>query len=163
MKYQSTKVYGHEVGLSCCFRQPNARSHCNLLHGYSLSFKFVFEADTLDDRNWVVDFGSLKELKQTLHNLFDHTLAVAGDDPYMPELQSLQRLGLANVKVMANGVGCEKFAQYAFELAQIIIDEANAREYARTGGDSSRMERVKVISCECAEHGANSAIYFGDN
>ncbi|SVB70610.1 uncharacterized protein METZ01_LOCUS223464, partial [marine metagenome] len=27
--YQSTKTYGNEVGLSCCFRQWRADSHCN--------------------------------------------------------------------------------------------------------------------------------------
>ena len=56
----STKTYGHETGLSCAFRQPNAtHSHCSLLHGYALSFKFVFGAQELDNKNWAVDFGDL--------------------------------------------------------------------------------------------------------
>ena len=63
-KYYSTKTYGHEEGLSCMFRQPLAtHSHCSLLHGYALSFSFKFGCDGLDDKNWVVDFGNLKELK----------------------------------------------------------------------------------------------------
>ena len=33
-KYFSTKTYGHEEGLSCVFRQPNAdHSHCHLPSG----------------------------------------------------------------------------------------------------------------------------------
>ena len=37
MTYYSTKTYGHNIGLACVFRQPNAdHSHCHLLHGYSL-------------------------------------------------------------------------------------------------------------------------------
>lgn len=41
--YRSTKTYGHNAGLSCAFRQWKANSHCKYLHGYALSFKFVFE------------------------------------------------------------------------------------------------------------------------
>lgn len=64
MKYISTKQYGHELGLSCAFRQWKADSHCKYIHGYALAFKFKFETDTLDSNNWVVDFGNLKELKK---------------------------------------------------------------------------------------------------
>ena len=43
MAYYSTKTYGHNIGLSAVFRQPNAdHSHCHLLHGYSLAFTFTF-------------------------------------------------------------------------------------------------------------------------
>ena len=73
-KYYSTKTYGHNIGLSACFRQPNAHSHCKFLHGYSLQFKFTFSCDSLDERNWVVDFGGLKPLKAWLENTFDHQL-----------------------------------------------------------------------------------------
>jgi 6-pyruvoyltetrahydropterin/6-carboxytetrahydropterin synthase len=60
-KYYSTKHYGHNIGLSAVFRQPNAdHSHCHLLHGYSLAFTFTFGCDTLDNKNWAVDFGGLK-------------------------------------------------------------------------------------------------------
>ena len=47
MMYQSTKTYGNDVGLSCTFRQWKADSHCNKLHGYSLGFRFVFEAQKI--------------------------------------------------------------------------------------------------------------------
>jgi 6-pyruvoyltetrahydropterin/6-carboxytetrahydropterin synthase len=39
------KTYGHELGLSACFRQHRAKSHCRFLHGYPLSFTFTFAAD----------------------------------------------------------------------------------------------------------------------
>ena len=64
--YQSTKTYGNEVGLSCCFRQWRADSHWKLLHGYSLGFRFTFEAAQLDERNWVYDFGDCKWIKKYL-------------------------------------------------------------------------------------------------
>ena len=48
--YRSTKTYDHNEGLSCCFRQWRADSHCNLVHGYALAFRFVFATHTLDER-----------------------------------------------------------------------------------------------------------------
>ena len=69
MAYYSTKTYGHNIGLACVFRQPNAdHSHCHLLHGYSLQFKFTFGCNDLDNKNWAVDFGGLKPLKKWLED-----------------------------------------------------------------------------------------------
>lgn len=144
MTHRSTKTWGHERGFSCCFRQAAAtHSHCSLLHGYSLSFKFVFEADDLDDRNWVVDFGGLDNLKADLEFYFDHTLAASQDDPNLSDFLLLEQAGVARVIIMPK-VGCEAFAQFAFGLAQDRVEDG----------------RVRVVSCEVAEHGANSAIYM---
>ena len=55
--YRSTKIYD---GFSTCFRQWKAvDTHCQYLHGYSISLKITYEGD-LDGRNWVVDFGRAK-------------------------------------------------------------------------------------------------------
>lgn len=110
MAYLSTKTYGHEVGLSATFRQWRAKSHCRLLHGYSLSFRFEFEANTLDDKNWVVDFGGLKELRAILEDTFDHKTVVAADDPELEWFREAARRGLADIVVLP-AVGCEKFAE----------------------------------------------------
>lgn len=145
MKYYSTKTYGHERGLSCAFRQPKANhSHCSYLHGYALSFSFEFEADELDDKNWVVDFGGLKELKQWLEDNFDHTTAVDINDPHIQKFYALDEAGLIDIRVM-HGVGCEKFAEHAFNFASKLIE-------LNTNG------RCRVVSVEVKEHGANSAI-----
>lgn len=146
--YYSTKTYGHERGLSCAFRQPLAtHSHCSLIHGYSLAFSFKFASNTLDDKNWVVDFGGLKALKDWLEENFDHTLAVAKDDPEMKTFLQLEEQGLARVVVM-NGVGCEKFAEHAFYFADKLVKQMTNN-------------RCWAVSCEVKEHGANSAIFEG--
>jgi 6-pyruvoyltetrahydropterin/6-carboxytetrahydropterin synthase len=85
-KFYSTKTYGNDRGLSCCFRQwRSTHSHCSLLHGYSIGVKIIFECESLDERNWVMDFGGLKEFKQWLEHMFDHTLLVAEDDPELEQ------------------------------------------------------------------------------
>ena len=143
--YQSTKTYGNEVGLSCCFRQYKADSHCNKLHGYSLGFRFTFEAAELDERNWFYDFGGSKWIKDFLEDTFDHTLVIASDDP---ELESFKRLHDINVCKLwtLDAVGCEKFAELIYTYVAPTLKE-------KTKG------RVSLYSVECFEHGANSAIY----
>ena len=121
MKYQSTKTYGHNIGLSACFRQPNAHSHCKFLHGYSLQFKFTFQARELDERHWVVDFGGLKPLKAWLEETFDHKVVLDTKDPYMDTFKDLHQKGLAELTVL-DGVGVEKFAEHAFNFANKLVD-----------------------------------------
>jgi 6-pyruvoyltetrahydropterin/6-carboxytetrahydropterin synthase len=146
LPYYSTKTYGHNIGLSAVFRQPNAdHSHCHLLHGYSLGFKFTFACEYLDNKNWAVDFGGLKPLKAWLEDHFDHKTAIDRSDPHMDVFLDLEKKGLIDLRVF-DGVGAEKFAQHAFEFADTLIKEKT---------DS----RCWVHSVECSEHGANSAIY----
>jgi len=144
--YQSTKTFGHQLGLSSAFRQWRAESHCRLIHGYALSVKIVFAAHELDVRNWVVDFGSLKSLKTWLENTFDHTLLVAEDDPKRDELLALDKMGLARV-VMVPATGCEAFAELIFGGVEVWLK------------DNGYAPRCWVESVEVGEHGANSALY----
>ncbi len=147
MTYTSTKTYGHEVGLSCAFRQWRAtHSHCRFLHGYALSVRLEFETEELDGRNWVVDFGGLKELKRHLEATFDHKTVMAHDDPHRDWFVQGAGLGLLDLVVL-DDVGCERFAEHVYRLAEAWL---KANDYA---------PRCRVSLVEVREHGANSAIY----
>jgi 6-pyruvoyltetrahydropterin/6-carboxytetrahydropterin synthase len=147
MTYTSTKTYGHEVGLSACFRQwRSTHSHCRFLHGYALSVHLKFEADDLDDRNWVVDFGGLKDLKTWLQDTFDHKTVVAEDDPLLDWFHRGHEQGLLDLVILP-AVGCERFAE-------LVWAQANAWLH-----DNGYAPRCRVIEVEVREHGANSAIY----
>ena len=186
-KFLSTKTYGNDRGLSCCFRQwRSTHSHCSLLHGYSIGIRLVFESTTLDDRNWVMDFGGLKAFKEWSEYMFDHTLVVASDDPFLPEFQRLANLGnvvasgtgslvdvppnergaLCDLRIV-EAVGCEKFAELAYNTMQDILETyQQGREYTLPNGKtfSARYpvgQGVKLRSVEVFEHEANSAIYEG--
>ena len=119
-RFYSGKTYTHATGHSCAFRQWRADSHCNLIHGYSLQFEFTFGCDELDERNWAVDFGGLKPLKEWLKHMFDHTYLVARDDPEMETVQMLNDKGLIDMRVV-DATGCERFAEMAFDEANEIV------------------------------------------
>ena len=144
--YRSVKLYDHNEGLSCCFRQWRAAgSHCRLVHGYALAFRFVFATRELDERNWCFDFGGLKPVRAWLHQMFDHTLLVAADDPGRAELERLGQAQLADVRVLPS-VGCEALARHAFEhVATYVRDETGGRSW--------------LESVEVREHGGNAASY----
>lgn len=144
--YRSTKAYDHSEGLSCCFRQWRAtHSHCRLIHGYALAFRFVFATFELDQHNWCFDFGGLKPVKAWLKEMFDHTMIVAEDDPELPRFQALAEADLVDLRVLP-AVGCEATAKFVFDHVANFLR-------AETG------DRVWLESVEVCEHGGNSAIY----
>jgi len=152
-KFQSTKLFD---GFSCVFRQWKAEgTHCRFLHGYGVSFRVWFEGE-LDERNWVWDFGGMKRAKGTIDGMnpkawmdymFDHTLVVAEDDPYVEGFKTMGEHGLAQVRVIP-ATGAEQFAKYIYEKLNTFISE-------ETEG------RVKVVKVEFMEHNKNTAIYEG--
>jgi 6-pyruvoyltetrahydropterin/6-carboxytetrahydropterin synthase len=159
LKFLSTKTYTHSQGLSCCFRQWRALSHCRFLHGYALEVKITFSAVELDDNGWVQDFGGLKVIKNWLEDKFDHKTVVANDDPEMAVFSDLHNRNLIQLRVFKN-VGCEAFAFHIFKFVDWWLeDEYNDRRNITlepTRGDPK--PRVRVECVEIREHGANSAI-----
>jgi len=83
--------------------------------------------------------------------MFDHTLLVAEDDPQLEQLQSLDNI--AHVRVVP-AVGCERFAEMAYNKMAEVIEKSKAEGTALNS-------TVRVKSVEVFEHGANSAIYEG--
>lgn len=179
-KYYSTKNYGNDRGLSCCFRQwRSTHSHCSTLHGYSIGIKLIFESETLDDRNWVFDFGGLKAFKAWADYMFDHTLIVANDDPHKTEFMKLAAVGDGNAFVrphergalidlrIVDGVGCEKFAELAYKTMESILNCFKAGQpWTMVNGDKFTCRYpvgtdVKLTSVEVYEHAGNSAVFEG--
>lgn len=129
--YAAIKRYGHDRGLSTAFRQWRAKSHCRLVHGYSLAFEFEFRCMTLNESQWVQDFGGLSDLKDALTEAFDHTLAVAASDPELELFKHMGQKGVARLLILPE-VSCERFAEYAGLLASQAAPEAYAKLYCVT-------------------------------
>jgi len=144
-KYISTKKW--KTGFSCAFRQWKADSHCKYIHGYALTIKYTFIAESLDYRNWVVDFGELKSLKSSLENVFDHKTVIAKDDHELDYFKKGHELGILDLIVIED-VGCEKFAELCHILGNHWLME------------KGYYPRCKVLQVEVSEHDANSAIFF---
>lgn len=144
-KFQSTKLFEN---FSVALRQHKAQhSHCQLLHGYAFKIKIWFEADNLDEMNWIVDFGlfSRNGLKDWLNHMFDHTTLIEIDDPQLESFKWLEELGLCHLRVM-DKMGAESMAKLVFERFNDV--------FSKTEGG-----RVSVAKVELFENDKNSAIY----
>lgn len=146
-RYISTKTW-KQLG-PVAYRQWRADSHCNQIHGYALTFHVEFEATDLDARNWVVDFGSLKDFKYKLEDWFDHTLLVAEDDPMREHLLKLGELGLAKITEVEK-TGCEGLADFLYQY----LNEIYLPEYGY--GD-----RIWCTKVEVRETDSNMAMRIG--
>jgi len=157
-RYISTKTFDN---YSVAIRQWKAQhSHCQLLHGYGIYFKVWFASNEpdidkqLDDMNWIVDFGGFKTppkgngLKDWMNYMWDHTLLIEKDDPYLDFFQSAEMEGLCHLRVM-DKMGCESLAKLVFDKFNDVLSKTDAG-------------RCKVIKVECFEHGKNSSIYQED-
>jgi len=171
-KFYSTKTYGNERGLSCCFRQWRAtHSHCSLLHGYSIGIRLMFECTTLDENHWGMDFGGLKDFKTWADHMFDHTTIIAEDDPLLDRFKELsgwsadskfdgkptyvqmepyRRLGVCDLRIV-EGVGCEMFAKMCYDKMNWLLKNGNHRYPLNSS--------VRIKSAEVFEHAGNSATY----
>ncbi|MFY7728710.1 MAG: 6-pyruvoyl trahydropterin synthase family protein [Flavobacterium sp.] len=150
-KFQSTKIFD---GFSTVFRQWRADgTHCQFLHGYGISFKITFEGE-LDERNWVWDFGGMKRAKGTIDGMnpkawmdymFDHTVIMAEDDPYLELFEDMDKNKLIQLRVIP-ATGAEQFAKFIYDkVNEFVLEETN--------------NRVRVTQVEFKEHNKNSAIY----
>ena len=145
--YISTKTYTHLGPVA--YRQWKADSHCNLIHGYALSFHFEFESKTLDARNWVMDYGGLRPLKEKLEEWFDHTFLLAQDDPEYNLLKALGDMKVAKI-IEVEKTGCEGLASFIYEYINTIF----LKEY----GEDKRIWCCKV---EVRETDSNMAMRIG--
>ena len=146
-KYRSTKTY-KEIG-PVAYRQWRDEGNCHLLHGYALTFHFEFECETLDFRNWCVDFGGLRPLKEKLEEWFDHTMLVAEDDPHKDLLLALDKAKIAKAHILPK-LGCEALAEMLYDYVnQVFLP------------DNGWGDRVWCCKVEVREKEANSAMVIG--
>lgn len=149
MKYISTKTY-HQIA-PVAYRQWRADSHCNLIHGYALSFHFEFECDDLDVRNWAFDFGGLRPLKDFIEEHFDHCLLLAQDDPHYTDIKKLGELGIAKITEVEK-TGCEGIADFLYEYVNTIFLPSCGK---------AESERIWCSKVEVRETDSNMAMRVG--
>jgi 6-pyruvoyltetrahydropterin/6-carboxytetrahydropterin synthase len=83
--------------------------------------------------------------KAWMDYMFDHTMLVAEDDPYVESFKKMNEVGVAQVRILP-AVGAEKFAEYLYQKLSPFINE-------ETQG------RVRIMKIEVYEHERNSATY----
>jgi len=116
----------------------------------------VFEATHLDRKNWVVDFGGLKDIKEWLFDIFDHKTLVAIDDPQITIFRELAIAKIIDI-VEVDHVGCEKFSELVFDYVSGWLESYNQKLVGSIAVPKD-WNLIKLVRVEIHEHGGNSAI-----
>jgi 6-pyruvoyltetrahydropterin/6-carboxytetrahydropterin synthase len=151
MPYLTSKTFGGASGFSCCFRDHNDQdSTLGQLHGSVLTFKIMFESDTLDDNGRVLATFNMEDVEEFLDATFGHTTVVAQDDPSMEAFDQLDEDGAIDLVVLPQ-ISLETFCKSVFDYCEHWLK------------DKRLDERVWTHSVECREHEGSSAIYARDD
>jgi 6-pyruvoyltetrahydropterin/6-carboxytetrahydropterin synthase len=149
MRYRSTKSFAN---LPCAHRLHSHAGHCRFVHGYSRSFKFYFEASDLDEHNFVVDFAALKDVRQWLEHMYDHTLLIGEHDPELAFFREMEKRELCALRIVPS-VTMEGTARLVFDhVDELIRHKTNGRawvakvEVHENDKNSAELERVAPVS-----------------
>jgi 6-pyruvoyltetrahydropterin/6-carboxytetrahydropterin synthase len=128
-------------------RQPSHKGHCRFIHGHNWSFAITFAASVMDDNNFVIDFGSLKFVRDWLEGTFDHACVLPDSDPLRSSIVKHNEVSGGLFKlVFVPDASSEGLAKYVHEFV-------NNRVKQVTNG------RVWVQSVTVHEDSRNSATY----
>jgi 6-pyruvoyltetrahydropterin/6-carboxytetrahydropterin synthase len=120
MKFKSSKRFGP---ITTGHRQWRDKGHCSYVHGYGRYVRLTFEATELDECGWVMDFGDLRGVKNWIEDEWDHRTLIASDDPVIPELKALEKVGGINLNILPEGYlpGIEESCRYLYDKLNPII------------------------------------------
>ena len=146
MKYKSSKRFGP---ITTGHRQWRDKGHCSYVHGYGRYVRLTFEASELDERGWVMDFGDLRDVKSWIESEWDHRTLIAADDPVIPELKALEKVGGINLNILPKGYlpGIEESCRYLYDRLNPVIQRKTNN-------------RVEITRVEIWETEKNQAEYI---
>lgn len=134
---------------------------CSFIHGYTKTFTFVFGCKSLDEFQWVYDYGttsSEKERTMTLIKKFiqetlDHGVTTDDQDPMLSKLYEMHDLELIKLVVIPVKDGqsgsVEGLCRYIYNTFDPLLR-------------SETNDRVWIESVTISEHHKNSSTYTRD-
>ena len=146
LNYYSTKKFGP---ITTSHRQWRDQGNCKFIHGYARYVEITFACSSLNEQQWVMDFGGLTEINDWLHQQWDHRLLISSDDPLLQDFKILHDKDGCNLNMMdihkGWGPGIEASCKFVFDYADKWIKQLTSN-------------RVWVSKIQIWEHEKNSAI-----
>lgn len=154
---------------------PNRDSKkCSYIHGYTKSFSIVFGCESLDEFQWVYDYGTtstgkertMTSIKKFIQETLDHGVTTDDQDPMLAKLFEMHELELIKLVVIPVKDGQSGSVEGLCRFMYNTFDPQLRRE---------TNNRVWIESITISEHHKNSSTYtreeaiclntqqFGDN
>lgn len=131
---------------------------CSYIHGYTKTFDIVFGCNSLDEFNWVYDYGTtstgeertMTSLKKFINETLDHGVTTDSEDPMLSKLYEMHDLELIKLFV----IPVENGQSGSIEgLCRYIYNEFDNQIRRETNN------RVWIESVTVHEHHKNSSTY----
>ena len=121
-------------------RNWNSGTHCARIHGYARTVEITIVARALDERQWVVDLGALRFIRELLLTEWDHRLLVSDDDPLLEDFKVVEGKGALSLNILPRAEGwgpsLEGSCQHLYDLIAPRVREAT--------GDRCRVSKVEI-------------------
>lgn len=125
-------------------RHHTHTGHCHFIHGHNWTLTLNFEANTLDNNHFVIDFGELHMIKDWLQTHLDHACVLSQDDPLKDQLMHTFP-EIFKFYIVPN-CSCEGLAKYLYGVLNPLVQ-------------STTQNRVHIHSLTLAENFQNSVTY----
>ena len=116
--------------------------NCQFPHGHTRSVEMVYVADTLDDREMVLDFKVVKEMMEDFVEQFDHALCMNTSDPNYEKFHAIY--GDHIIPFDAADPTSEMMAMMVFRHAAKALEKAKQGGFSLPVRAEVRLERVRV-------------------
>lgn len=107
-------------GYAFAHRQPKHDGQCRWLHGHNWDFTIEFQAATLEENGFVIDFGKLGFIKMLLTQAFDHGLILAKNDPELETFKLLATRNICKLTILED-VSAEGLAKQIHALSDELV------------------------------------------
>ena len=138
---------------------PNRDSKkCSYIHGYTKSFSIVFGCESLDEFQWVYDYGTtstgeertMTSIKKFIQETLDHGVTTDDQDPMLAKLFEMHELELIKLVVIPVKDGqsgsVEGLCRYLYNTFDPLLRKETD-------------DRVWIESVTISEHHLNSSTY----
>lgn len=138
---------------------PNRDSKkCSYIHGYTKSFSIVFGCESLDEFQWVYDYGTtstgeertMTSIKKFIQETLDHGVTTDDQDPMLAKLFEMHELELIKLVVIPVKDGQSGSVEGLCRFMYNTFDPQLRRE---------TNNRVWIESITISEHHKNSSTY----
>lgn len=110
-------------------RNWNSGTRCARIHGYARTVEITIVARELDDRQWVMDLGNLRFIRDELVEMWDHKQLVADNDPLLEDFKRLEDKGALSLTILDHsrgwGPGLEGSCQHLYDTFREKVREAS--------------------------------------
>lgn len=141
---------------------PNRDSKkCSYIHGYTKSFSIVFECESLDEFQWVYDYGTtstgeertMTSIKKFIQETLDHGVTTDDQDPMLAKLYEMHELELIKLIVIPVKDGQSGSVE---GLCRFMYNKFDPQLRSETNN------RVWIESITISEHHKNSSTFTRD-